>query len=239
MMTVISPALSIFGLKQATIAKLATLTLELVIHPLKVAQLHYSVLPERQGGFTSTMSAFQRLWSLGAMHLWTGLPAVLICEIAQVLLSGEFLPLFFSKCIPVGWPSYLVSILRSLLPTLLMSPLRVLSVQSMSQTPLLLEHPRFARYGPHLASHIAQVWHRDGVRGFYRGFPVAIAHSIAVSSSRLTLYNHSLGWLKPMPKSSKLTRSSLAFLSALLLSGVSLIHSLRAGPTPRSAAWHV
>lgn len=239
MMTTISPTLSIFGLRQATLVKLATVALELVIHPLKVAQLHYAVLPERQGGFTSTMSALQRLWSRGPMLLWTGLPTVLICEIAQVLLSGELLPAFFSKCIPTSWPSYLVSILRSLLPTFLMSPLRVLSVQSMSQTPLLLEHPRFARFGPHLASHIAQVWHRDGVRGFYRGLPLAVAHSIAVSSSRLTLYNHSLDWLKPMPKSSKLTTSSIAVLSAFLLSGVSLIHSLRAGPTPRPSAWHV
>lgn len=234
----ISPTLSIFGLRQPTLIKLASLALELVIHPLKVAQLHYNVLPERQGGFTSIMSAVQRLWVRNPMLLWTGLPMVLLCEFIQVIFSGELLPAFL-RCIPANFPTHFTSLLRSLLPTIVMSPLRVLSIQSMSQTPLLLEHPRFASYGPNLATHVAQVWHRDGIRGFFRGLPIAVAHSMAVSSTRLKLYNQSLSWLKPMPKSSKLNVSAVATLSALLVSGLSLIHSLRAGPTPRPAAWHV
>lgn len=239
LMGAISPTISILGLRHTTVVKLAALALELVIHPLKVAQLHYSVLPERQGGFTSTVSALQRLWARNPGLLWTGLPAVILCEVLQVLFCGELLPAFFQKCVPARWPSYFISMLRTLLPTFIASPLKVLSVQSMSQTPLLLEHPRFTAYGPNLPSHIAKVWNRDGLRGFFRGLPLAFAHSVAVSSTRLTLYGQSIDWLKPMSPSSKLTASSAAVLSAFLLSSVSLIHGLRAGPTPRPAAWHV
>lgn len=230
--TSIDRSASIFGLKSPTFVKLAVIGLELVIHPLKVAQLHYAVLPERQGGFTSTANAFQRLWACGPQYLWTGLTAVVFGEFIQALLTTELIFPLLKKVLPPSLSTLWVMMTQSFLQSWVMIPFRVIATQAMSQTPLLKEHPRFAKYSPMLPIHVAQVWRRDGILGFFRGAPIAAFHGLALTLSRFSLYKQSMD-------PSMAEHSLRLFAAAATMGTISLVFSLRAGPTSSPSAWHV
>jgi len=201
----------ILGIKRSTwTSLLATLCSEVLVHPLRVAQLHHVLLGSEVGGCISTLDALVELTKYGLTYWWTGFAAAILRETVGVFLLGEITPRVFAKLGTMYPWEVRHPLVHGALFALIMTPFQVVSTQAMSQTPLLLQSRSptlITTYPPSILDHFAMLWHRDGIGGFYKGAPFTFLQHFLLLGSRTIL----LTWFKSSRYAERENLETIAF----------------------------
>ena len=170
-----APDEKLCGLRKTTWrAVIVTAIRSLIHHPFRVGHLHFSLQPVgTELNFSSTLQAMAKIASVSPLYLFTGLAEEMVAQISNVLLTQEIV-------VPLIAPlkqkyTALHDLALAGLSVIICAPTSIISNVARSNTPLLRNTNVFRPAYPSYLAAVAGIWHTEGIKGFFRGWPFMIA----------------------------------------------------------------